>query len=104
MSEPSVELKDKIKEAQSRRRKTKPVDPADTIFCGNRLREIRKDYGLNQQDLADLIGVTRTQIVNLERGNCNTSVSNLYKIAYHFGVSTEITRSGQTHLHRHFSS
>lgn len=46
-----------------------------------RMHEFRKELGLQQADLAAMVGVRRETIVNLERGKYNPSLKLAYDIA-----------------------
>ena len=54
-----------------------------------RLRQYRKDKGMTQQELADLVGVSRQTIMQLERSRYNPSMLLAYSIAQVFGVTIE---------------
>ena len=54
---------------------------------GSRLRELRKRAGLSQEDLADLVGLHRTYIGGVERGERNVGLLNLLRLARAFRVS-----------------
>lgn len=58
-------------------------------FEGERLRLIREANGLLQAEVADRIGITRTQVVNLERGNTEASINVLMRICEQFEVSAD---------------
>ncbi len=65
-----------------------------SIFCGgkllkNRLEEIRKRKGLNQEELADRLEVSRQTIGSLENGRYNPSILLAFKIARFFEMSIE---------------
>ena len=47
----------------------------------NKIRDIRKQVGLTQTELADAVGITQGQIARLERGDRNLSTDLLLKIA-----------------------
>ena len=47
----------------------------------NRLKEIRKDLGLSQKQLGDLIGTTHTQISKLEKSERRLTQEWLYRLA-----------------------
>ncbi len=51
------------------------------IAFGKRLRELRKEQGFSQESLADDVGLHRTYIGAVERGEQNISVDNIAKIA-----------------------
>lgn len=43
----------------------------DELVLKNRLREIRKEKDLSQQNLADMVGVSRNTIRSIETGQFN---------------------------------
>ncbi|NLA72531.1 MAG: helix-turn-helix transcriptional regulator [Clostridiales bacterium] len=55
----------------------------------NRLEEIRKKRGINQEELAAALEVSRQTISSLENGRYNPSIILAIKIARHFGMSVE---------------
>ena len=55
----------------------------------NRLEELRKSKGLNQDDLASILRVSRQTISSLENGRYNPSIMLAYKIAKYFGMTIE---------------
>jgi putative transcriptional regulator len=55
----------------------------------NRLEEIRKARGLNQEDLAMALEVSRQTIGSLENGRYNPSILLAFRIARFFGLSIE---------------
>ena len=55
----------------------------------NRLEELRKDRGINQEELAAALGVSRQTIGSLENGRYNPSILLAFKIARDFGRSIE---------------
>jgi transcriptional regulator with XRE-family HTH domain len=48
---------------------------------GARIRQLRKSQGLGQEQLADLVGVTRTSITNIEAGRQRVPLDRIYDIA-----------------------
>ena len=54
---------------------------------GDKLRELRKQKGLSQEDLAFKSGLHRTYISDIERGSRNLSLKNIEKIANALGMS-----------------
>ena len=58
-------------------------------LSGNRLRELRKAAGMKQQELANLLDVTTTQVSDIERGNTTTSMARLYQLCEYFNVSAD---------------
>lgn len=55
----------------------------------NRIEEIRKEKGINQDELAKTLGVSRQTISSLERGRYNPSITLAYKIAKLFSLTIE---------------
>lgn len=55
----------------------------------NHLEEIRKSKGLNQEQLANILGVSRQTISSLENGRYNPSILLAFKIARYFNMSIE---------------
>lgn len=55
----------------------------------NRLEEIRKQRGINQEALAAILEVSRQTIGSLENGRYNPSITLAFKIARYFGLSIE---------------
>ena len=56
---------------------------------GDRLRELRKAAGMKQQELANLLEVTTTQVSDMERGNTTTSMARLYQLCEYFHVTAD---------------
>ena len=54
-----------------------------------RIRELRKERKLSQEELADLVGTTRQTITSIEVGKYTASLPLAYKIARYFGLSIE---------------
>jgi len=54
---------------------------------GLQLKKLRKTKGLNQEDLAEILGVRKTTISNYETGYSGPSNSMLRQIAEYFGVT-----------------
>ncbi len=55
----------------------------------NRLEEIRKKHGMNQEELADVLEVSRQTIGSLENGRYNPSIILAFKIARYFDMPIE---------------
>lgn len=55
----------------------------------NRLEEIRKERGINQEDLATALEVSRQTIGSLEHGRYNPSIILAFKLARYFDMSIE---------------
>ncbi|QVK18641.1 helix-turn-helix transcriptional regulator [Mycoplasmatota bacterium] len=55
----------------------------------NKIKELRTHQNMTQQDLADLINVSRQTIISLENGKYNPSITLAYKIAKIFNYHIE---------------
>jgi transcriptional regulator with XRE-family HTH domain len=64
------------------RLRTGDIDP----HVGARMRERRVMFGLTQQQVADLVGITFRQVYNYERGITGVGSGHLYRIAQVLGV------------------
>lgn len=59
-------------------------------LIGNHVRKLRFNQGeMTQQQLADLVSVTRQTIVAIEKGNYSPSLELALRIARVFGVTLE---------------
>ena len=56
---------------------------------GQRLLELRKKAEATQGDLSELLGVTKTQISDMERGKTTTTMARLYQLCDYFNVSAD---------------
>lgn len=54
-----------------------------------KIHELRKDKKINQAELAEMVGVRRETIVNLENGKYNPSLKLAMDIAKVFGKQVE---------------
>lgn len=57
------------------------ADTKSRKALGSKIRKIRKEQGYSQESLADEIGLHRTYIGAIERGEQNVSLDNIVKIA-----------------------
>ncbi|ASA24926.1 helix-turn-helix domain-containing protein [Paenibacillus donghaensis] len=56
---------------------------------GDRIRRLRKDKGLSQEQLAELSGLHTNYVGQVERGEKNLTIETLQKIVGGLGVSLE---------------
>lgn len=59
-------------------------------LIGTRIKEARKKSGYNQKELADIIGLTRTSIVNIEKGRHRLPLHILYTIALKLNIEPNV--------------
>jgi len=57
------------------------------IVVGRNIRRLRRKRGVSQEDLADEIGVHRTYMGGVERGERNLTLRSLERLAERLGVS-----------------
>lgn len=57
------------------------------LLVGKRVRELRNNIGISQEELADLAGLDRTYITSVECGKRNISIVNIEKLAKALQVS-----------------
>lgn len=57
-----------------------------SIF-GKKLQKVRKEKGFTQETLADTIGMHRTYIGSIERGEQSVSLDNIYRISKALKIS-----------------
>lgn len=55
----------------------------------NKLRELRAERGITQEELAAALGVTRQTIIAIEKGKYDPSLRLAFKIARFFGKKIE---------------
>lgn len=54
-----------------------------------KIRELRKEKKMSQEELANAVGTTRQTITSIEVGKYTASLVLAYKIAHYFGLSIE---------------
>jgi transcriptional regulator with XRE-family HTH domain len=67
------------------KRKSKQVNDPQGAF-GARVRYLRLKAGLSQEELADQVGLDRTYVGGIERGERNPALKNIVKLAEALGV------------------
>lgn len=55
----------------------------------NRIKELRKEKNVTQDELAAAVGVTRQTIISLENEKYNASLQLAHKISQYFGLRIE---------------
>jgi transcriptional regulator with XRE-family HTH domain len=59
------------------------------IGFGNRLKKLRKEKGLTQQNMADMMGITMRNYQRYEYGDINVPATTLNFFADYFGVTAD---------------
>jgi Zn-dependent peptidase ImmA (M78 family)/transcriptional regulator with XRE-family HTH domain len=76
------------------------LDEIDPRALGRRLQEARKARGFTQQDVAEHLGVARTSLVAIEKGERRLTPRELITLAAYYGRSVpEFVTPKQTHHH-----
>ena len=57
------------------------------LLVGKRVKELRNNLGISQEELADLTDLDRTYITSVECGKRNISIVNIEKLAKALKVS-----------------
>lgn len=57
------------------------------LLVGKRVKELRNNLGISQEELADLAGLDRTYVTSVECGRRNISIVNIEKLAKALKVS-----------------
>ena len=55
----------------------------------NKVRQLRKEHRLSQEELALAVGTTRQTITSIEVEKYTASLTLAYKIAHYFGLTIE---------------
>lgn len=66
----------------------------NVMTVGERIKKLRKDLSLTQQQLADKVGVTYIQIGRYETNKSNASADVLQKISSALNTTTDFLMSG----------
>ena len=59
------------------------------MLIGKRIKDLRVEKGMSQQDLGDLVGVTKVSICGYENGTRTPSLETFDLLADIFGVTTD---------------
>lgn len=54
-----------------------------------RIKSLRRDEGLTQQDIATMLGITRGAYANIENGKREPDIATMFFLANHFNVSVD---------------
>ncbi len=59
-------------------------------IVGKNVRGYRNRMGISQEDFADIVGLHRTYITQIEQGKRNVSILNIFKIAEAIGIKPHL--------------
>ena len=65
------------------------IDTKNKSGAGKRLRQLREELGLKQQDMAEVVQIARPMYGRIENGFCGLTEENAQKIEDRFGVGAE---------------
>lgn len=68
----------------------------DPIACGNRIRTLRQQKNLTQEQLAEELSIFYKYVSKIENGNSTASLDLLIDIADYFGVTVDYLLLGRT--------
>lgn len=63
--------------------------PVDNVSIGRKIRKIRKENNLSQEEFAKLFGMNQQNVSRYENGNYQIPYTDLANIAVHFHISTD---------------
>lgn len=63
-----------------------PVSQSLSVLLGLKIRKLRMDRHLSQEEFAGLVGVHRTYLGQIERAEKNITIKNLEKICLSLGI------------------
>lgn len=68
-----------------------PDLPLHNLYAetGRRIGKVRKARGMSQEQLAKMIGLSRTSVTNIEKGRQKLPLHTLYEIAATLGMGVE---------------
>ena len=69
---------------------TKLQKSFDTVEVGKRIKQLRKARSLKQDDLMEVLSLSRPAISNIETGRRNINLHQIKALADYFGVSIEV--------------
>lgn len=58
-------------------------------IVGSKIQEIRKEKGISQMELAEILGLSRTSISNIENGRHPIFLHHIYTMAENFNIPLE---------------
>lgn len=67
---------------------TKDIDPRQAL--GLRIKQLRSEYQLTQEELADRCGLFRTYMSRIESGLANPTLTMLHDLAAGFGIDVAV--------------
>lgn len=56
---------------------------------GDRVKALRREAGISQEDFADACGFARSYMSRIERGTSNLSLDGIERVTVGFGISVE---------------
>ncbi|MBR3744123.1 MAG: helix-turn-helix transcriptional regulator [Bacteroidales bacterium] len=71
--------------------RTQFEEEAYSFYSGQIIRDIRKEAGVTQSELADKIGADKSYVSRVERGEIMPSVGTFYRIIAALGFRVQLT-------------
>jgi DNA-binding XRE family transcriptional regulator len=80
----NTKIRKQILQLKKELKKNKAID---NVLLGKKIKQVRKIRGLSQQSLSDLIGLSRTMVVHIEKGHNSISLNTFLNICYALNIS-----------------
>lgn len=71
------------------------IDTNDKLKTADRLKKIRNDMDLTQEEFAEKLGLSVNSIKKMEKGEYNISINNLRKLHQEYKISTDYLLYGK---------
>lgn len=71
------------------KKQVEPQDSGARVYYGQRIANLRKQRGMTQQQLSDVVGVSREHIARIEAGKYSVGLDILVKVAKALGMELE---------------
>lgn len=66
-----------------------------SIKQGDYLKKLRQEHKLSQEQLSEILGISRQSISKWEQGNSSPDIENLSKLSQYYGVSVDSLVNGE---------
>lgn len=86
-----------------RNRSQEPIGE-DYLRLGNKIKELRNSKNITQEEMSDIMGISKTSVVNYETGTRKVPLSLIIRFAEYFKISLDdligvnITQKDKEHL------
>jgi transcriptional regulator with XRE-family HTH domain len=74
-----------------------PKQTAPLAGIAGMMLELRKLAGMNQGEVGEILGLGRTSVTNIEKGNQPATIEHLEQLAAHLGLEVVVTVREKAH-------